>query len=312
MDTQQNNALSRALAEVPGPLPASGVVHLVIPHTSRFTVVGNHLAQHRELSLVAMALAVHIQSLPRGADVGIKSLAARFAEGETRIAAALRELEAHGYLRRTRVRLPSGRIVTRTVFCNQPGALAQPVPVAQPARTPAPVPTPEPPAPPDPAPPAAQAPAAPATVPTPVQPPAASRPAPPPPLPQPRDLTPELRRAATDLLADLRRHAPQLLLAERDIGRLAPGVAAWLERGARPDVIRHALTGGLPQPLAHPAGLVGHRLAALVPPPLPDVPGRVAAVVVPLVNCDSCDRAFRSTEAGHCRDCRREQVDAAA
>ncbi|OSC74699.1 hypothetical protein B5180_11495, partial [Streptomyces sp. BF-3] len=90
---------------MPGPVPPSGVIHVVIPHTSRFTVVGNHLAQH-----------VHIQSLPAGTEVGIKTLTARFPEGEVKIACALRELEAHGYLRRTRVRLTRGRVATRTVF----------------------------------------------------------------------------------------------------------------------------------------------------------------------------------------------------
>ncbi len=64
MDTQQNTALTRALAEIPGPLPTRGVVHITLPHTDRFTVVGNHLAQHPELSLAAIGLAVRIQSLP--------------------------------------------------------------------------------------------------------------------------------------------------------------------------------------------------------------------------------------------------------
>jgi hypothetical protein len=75
-------------------------------------VIGNHLAQHPELSALAIGLAVYIQSLPAGARVDIKTLAARFPEGTTRIAAALRELEAHGYLRRTRERVGQGRIVT--------------------------------------------------------------------------------------------------------------------------------------------------------------------------------------------------------
>ncbi|GFN04399.1 hypothetical protein Smic_29550 [Streptomyces microflavus] len=150
MATQHDIALTRALAELPGPLPPSGVIHLAIPHTSRFTIVGNHLAQHAELSLVAIGIGVHIQSMPTGSEVGIKALASRFTEGETRIAAALRELEAHGYLSRTRVRLANGRLVTRTVFCNQPGAalrggmVAAPVPlvtsVPAPLVTPAPVP----------------------------------------------------------------------------------------------------------------------------------------------------------------------------
>ncbi|MFI5663978.1 hypothetical protein [Streptomyces sp. NPDC051684] len=81
---------------------------------SEFTVVGHHLAQHADLSLIAIGLATHIQSLPDGAKVGIKDLARKFPEGEVRIAAGLRELEAHGYLERIKERLPSGRIVTRT------------------------------------------------------------------------------------------------------------------------------------------------------------------------------------------------------
>ncbi|MEI7032367.1 hypothetical protein V9U70_19275, partial [Streptomyces pratensis] len=64
MATQQNTALTRALAEVPGPHPRSGVIHVVIPHTTRFTVVGNHLAQHPDLSCTAVGIAVRIQSLP--------------------------------------------------------------------------------------------------------------------------------------------------------------------------------------------------------------------------------------------------------
>ncbi len=84
-------------------------------------MIGNHLTQHADLSLLAIGLACHIQSLPPGARVDIKTLAARFPEGATRIAAALRELETHGYLRRERARVPGGRIVTRTISCNQPG-----------------------------------------------------------------------------------------------------------------------------------------------------------------------------------------------
>ncbi|KOV95304.1 DNA-binding protein, partial [Streptomyces sp. NRRL B-3648] len=100
---------------------SGGLIHDHTRHTTRFTVIGNHLAQHPDLSLLAIGLACHIQSLPPGARVGIKTLAARFPEGATRIAAALRELETHGYLRRERTRVPDGRIVTRTVSCNQPG-----------------------------------------------------------------------------------------------------------------------------------------------------------------------------------------------
>jgi hypothetical protein len=99
-----------------------GLTHDNARHTARFTVIGNHLAQHPELSALAIGLGVHIQSLPAGARVDIKTLAARFPEGTTRIAAALRELETHGYLRRERHRIPDGRIITRTISCNQPGS----------------------------------------------------------------------------------------------------------------------------------------------------------------------------------------------
>ncbi len=144
MDTQQNTALTRALAEVPGPLPARGVIHIVIPHTDRFTVVGNHLAQHPGISTTAVGFAVRIQSLPQGTEVGVKALAARYPEGEKLIAAALRELEAIGYLQRARTRLPDGRIVTRTVFCNQPAALLRPRTSPPPRRPQPPHPRPSP------------------------------------------------------------------------------------------------------------------------------------------------------------------------
>lgn len=93
----------------PAPDRPGGLPHDNTRHTTRFTVIGNHLAQHSQLSLLAIGLAVHLQSLPKGVRVDIKTLAARFPEGATRIAAALRELEAHGYLRRTRERVPDGR-----------------------------------------------------------------------------------------------------------------------------------------------------------------------------------------------------------
>ncbi|MFJ4000103.1 hypothetical protein [Streptomyces parvus] len=363
MDTQHNTALTRALAEVPGPLPTRGVIHITIPHTDRFTVVGNHLAQHPDLSCTAVGLAVRIQSLPQGTEISIKALAARCREGEKRIAAALHELEAHGYLQRFLHRLPGKKVATRTVFCNQPAELLRPrsqmpapvpIPLSVPIPVSVPVPVPAQPQPqtrahpqaraqaqpsaqppahapksdpepapdpnPDPEPEQAPAPPLPpASLPVPpppppppfvplVPPPTAPKP-PRPPLPQPSELTAELDRAATALLSDLRRHAPQFTLSEDDIRQLAPAVATWLERDAHPDTIRRTLTDDLPQPLRHPVKLLKHRLTALLPPPLPGardlvVPARPRIVVTPFQTCDDCDRAFRSPTPGHCRDCR--------
>ncbi|MDK0520127.1 hypothetical protein [Streptomyces sp. ML-6] len=335
--------------------PKFGVMHVKARLTSHFTVLGNQLTQHRELSLLAIGLSAHIQSLPPGARIGIKFLAQRFPDSEARIAAALRELEVHGFLRRVRERLTDGRVVTRTYSYNEPYAgtgtsthidapprpaprprprpVAPPAPVRTPALTPvppAPPVSPAPPAPPvaptvqpapavPPAPPVTKAPAAPqpspsaspSPQPSPSRPPQLSRsslPAPtaplppPPPLPQPRTPLPSLPpllHAATELLAGLHHHTARITLTAQDVDRLAPAVAAWFERGATPADLRRALTDDLPDPLRHPAKLLRYRLTALLPP-LPPAPG---PRVVPLQNCDGCDRAFRSPTPGNCRDC---------
>jgi len=250
-----------------------GVDHVDERHNQEFTVVGNHLAQHPDLSLTAIGLATHIQSLPTGTLVGIKVLAAKFPEGETRIASALRELEAHGYLSRTKERLPSGRIVTRTTSYNKPQTRTTTCTTPEPRREPAPdLKEPELPAP---------------TAPLPV--------------PEAPDLP--THRTARNVLAGLRTLDPRLHLAERDVRHLTPAVATWLQRGVAPDDVQRTLTAGLPpEGVRHPAGFLAHRLTALVPPPFE--PGREAVRSDPLQNCDGCDRAFRAPRPGRCRGCR--------
>ncbi|MFF4752469.1 hypothetical protein ACWD5R_16200 [Streptomyces sp. NPDC002514] len=117
MDTENPSAPPHSESRIPGKNHPDrhrngrpgGVIHDNARHSTHFTVIVNHLTQHRELSLLAIGLACHIQSLPTGAPVDIKTLAARFPEGPTRIAAALNELQDHGYLRRTRQRVDGGR-----------------------------------------------------------------------------------------------------------------------------------------------------------------------------------------------------------
>ncbi|MFJ2555401.1 MULTISPECIES: helix-turn-helix domain-containing protein [unclassified Streptomyces] len=272
----------------------AGVEHDNSRHTTHFTVIGNHLAQHRELSLLAMGLGLHIQSLPAGARVDIKTLTGRFAEGSTRIAAGLRELEAHGYLRRVRERTPGGRIVTRTISCNQPAAARHRTANA-PVRTTRPGPVP----------PAHEA------GPERTR-PEHTRSAPPrkkralPAVPQPGFSSPELLRAATEVLAGLRALDPRLLLSACDTAHLAPGVAAWLERDVPPAAVCHALAADLPpEGPRRPAALVAYRLIAQIPPPPPVPPtGGPGTRPAPLQNCDRCDRAFRGPEPGRCGECR--------
>ncbi|MFG2885614.1 helix-turn-helix domain-containing protein [Streptomyces sp. NPDC048297] len=313
MDTQHPSAPPRAQSRLAAdnhtnrrPHTGGGLIHENTRHTVRFTVIGNHLTQHPDLSLLAIGLGCHIQSLPRGARVDIKSLTARFQEGATRIAAALRELEAHGYLRRERERVPGGRIVTRTVSCNQPGTRlptghtparpTRPAPEAGPATGLGPGPGP-------------------GARPEPGTGPSAAAPAPRraarkkslAPVPQPACTAPTLLQQATDLLAGLRRHDPRLLLSACDTAHLAPGVAAWLERDVSPTAVRHALTAHLPdEPLCRPAAFLAHRLTAQLPPPPPfrAQASPPPATRHPLRNCDGCDRAFRSPTPGRCHDCR--------
>ncbi|KUL35565.1 DNA-binding protein [Streptomyces sp. NRRL F-4489] len=295
MAPHQVSAPSRAASRVPAPTSSSGVVHVNFRHTSRYTIVGNHLAQHRGLTLVAIGLAVHIQSLPAGARIGIKCLTARFPESEARIAAALRELEAAGYLARTRERLPNGRVVTRTVSYNQPGAAAPRHPAPRAVTRPAPRPTSRtaPRNAPRPAPRAAERDAGPKPNPKPVR----------TPLPAPRRPDPAGTRLAHRILAGLRCDDPRLLLSEAEVARLTPAVASWLEREAPPEAVRRTLTADLPPALRNPAALLAHRLTALLPPPLPSAPPAPARPD-PFHTCDGCERAFRAPAPGLCRDCR--------
>lgn len=295
MDNQQIIAPSRARS--------GGVVHVKVRHSSHFTVVGNHLAQHCELSLIAIGLATHIQSLPAGAKVGIKFLVERFPESEARITNALRELEKHGYLQRTRERLPSGRVVTRTTSYNQPcAAAAQTAPAVKPGAKKAPS---------APARATKTAPIAPNSSPpsSPPEPPSApptpsAPPKPTPPLPRPETPSPALDRTASALLLDLNRRATAFDLSDEDVRTLIPAVATWLEREATPAAIRRVLTTDLPVPVKHPVKFLGHRLTKQLPPPLP--PTDRPPLYDPLQNCDECDRAFRAPEPGNCAECRRE------
>ncbi|WP_328465906.1 hypothetical protein [Streptomyces sp. NBC_00448] len=282
--------------QIPDDAPRSGVLHVRHRHTDRFTVIGNHLAQHPRLSAVAIGLAVHIQSLPDGASVTVKALTLRFPEGEITVRRALNELEAAGYLERRRVPLGGGRFATRTLAYDRPGAVPPAREPAAPPRQPPPVvPVSAPVSPPVPVP-----------VPVPVAPCERS----------PRsDGVPAVGTAtgpAADLLARLRLADPRLLLSVREIARLAPQVDTWLDRAASPAQITRTLTAGLPSaPIHHPARLLEHRLATHLPPPLPADPAPTARPA-PLTTCDGCDRAFRTHDpTALCADCRTDAVESA-
>ncbi|GAA0268911.1 hypothetical protein GCM10010302_03210 [Streptomyces polychromogenes] len=328
----------------------SGVTHANVPLTRDFTVVANQLVQHAHLSLLAIGVAVHIQSLPEGTPVGIRALADRFPESEHRIGRALRELEQAGYLRRSRLRLPAGQVVTRTVAYNVPPPVAPPRPPAPPDPPPGPPPAPDPdpaadPSPhpdptpdpqpepdpepePDPAPdpqPEPEPDPQPDPAPDP-QPEPEPEPAPDPePEPDPVDPSPPerphragLRREAAQLLAGLRARDPRLLLSARDVERLVPDTVRWLET-APPEAVRRTLTADVPDDLRNPAGLLAYRLKAAFPVPIPapkHPPLTTGAppgdrVIHPWQTCDGCDRPFRAPTPRPCGDCRSDNGKAA-
>ncbi|MFJ9788389.1 helix-turn-helix domain-containing protein [Streptomyces globosus] len=278
--------------------PTAGIRHINRDHTRRYVKVGNHLAQHRELSLTAIGLAVHIQSLPSGASVTIKSLAGRFPEGEVRIAAAMRELEYHGYLRRRRERAASGRVVAFTESYNNPPALWAEARTAREA------------APPEPAAPRPQE-AAPQPEPAPA---ADGEEADPEPAPAEKTTRPA-HPEAYDLLARLRLRDPRLVLSKRDVERLAPAVSEWLDQGLPPAAVSASLTNGLPlAPIHSPYGLLLHRIRELaparLPTPLPIGTARPDRTLHPLRTCPTCDKAHRSPTPGECPPCTRRRAAA--
>ncbi|MER7395629.1 hypothetical protein ABT381_08945 [Streptomyces sp. NPDC000151] len=261
---------------------SGGIIHIRVVQTADFTIVANRLAQ-RPGSAVTVGVAAYLLSLPDGAPATIEALCAHFSEGKIAIARALRELEAEGWLERRVERSPRGRITTRTLVYDLPGAPAGPPPaplaepVPEPDRTPEPSPTPEP-------------------------------------IPTPEHVVeraPEIADAAA-VLIDLPLTDRRLLLSEREIATLAPAVADWLTRGITPQEITVALTANLPDRIVRrPARLLAHRLAVLRPPARTSRTGRMGPAapepgrppVVPLQNCDGCDRAFRATHPGRCQDC---------
>ncbi|WP_326579219.1 helix-turn-helix domain-containing protein [Streptomyces sp. NBC_00481] len=296
----------------------SGVTHVKEYQPDRYTIIGNHLAQHRELSLTAIGLGTHILSLPQGAAADIRTLAERFPEGRDRIAFALRELEAHGYVERVRERVDGGRVVTRTYAYNAPaltrargvmGEREGSVAVAGPVDL---------------------VPVRPVVEEVPVEdvvadgepvegdlgavdsvvPPAA----------EDADAESSERGERYDkavaLLVGLRRTDDRFTLSQKDVRRLAPAVVAWFDNGASGAAVHRAMTADLPVPLRNPARFLAYRLSELLPPPLPVLP-EVSEGQAPegepepwyrMVDCaGGCNRAFRRPEGTWCRDCRAER-----
>ncbi|MFK0106314.1 hypothetical protein [Streptomyces sp. NPDC091217] len=265
MADPQSNAPLRADAGA----PTSGVIHVRTRLTADFTVLSNALAQRRG-SAVTVGVAVYILSLPDGTSVSIAALCEHFTEGEILISRALNELEEAGYLERRRERTPTGQIRTRTYFYDVPGGDPDPEPPKprrpreQPART----------------------------------------------EPEVEVEAPPLQLAQADpraiaVLTALRRVDPRLVLSAQEATRLAPAVSEWLGAGVEAPQITQHLTARLPASfLTRPAAILAFRLRETPLPVPPSLPMAARPTVLPLQNCDGCERAFRAPEPGRCRECR--------
>ncbi|MCX4763726.1 hypothetical protein OG562_22725 [Streptomyces sp. NBC_01275] len=290
MADSQSNVPLRADAGA----PTSGVIHVRTRLTADFTVISNALAQRRG-SAVTVGVAAYISSLPTGTPVTISALCEHFSEGEILISRALRELEAAGYLERRRERTSTGQVRTRTYFYDVPGG--------EPDLDPDPDGPPEPPKPRRPR----MQPAAAAVTPAsaPVEETAAA--------PVQAEAETQISLVDADpravaVLAALRRVDPRLVLSVQEAARLAPAVTRWLTAGLLPTQITDHLTARLPDRfLTRPVGILAYRLKETpfsLPAPAGSAEPPVRPAVVPMRNCDGCDRGFRATEPGRCRDCR--------
>ena len=100
-----------------------------IEKTRDYTVMSNHHLKDRTLTLKSKGLLSMMLSLPEEWNYTTRGLAAICREGVDSIGAALKELETHGYIRRTQLRDGKGKITdTEYVIYETPQAMPQPDP----------------------------------------------------------------------------------------------------------------------------------------------------------------------------------------
>lgn len=251
--------------------------------TRYFTTLGNEVLRDNRLSFCARGILGHLLSLPDGQRADIRTLADRTPEGRERVAAALRELEQFGYLKRAVMRTSRGRLYTRVeVFDSLDVASSQVEPdpefpgsgqsdVGSDADHPVKKRDEE-------------------TA-----------------LPRPRVVGAEGGRegigfteskAAADLLARVARAEPKLAVGWAEALQLTPLVAEWRRRGASDMHIISSLTAGLPRGgVHHPLRFLEARLRTKMPAERSAAP--------PRFECDACRAPVSS--AGQCRSCRGAQ-----
>lgn len=246
--------------------------------TRFFTTLGNEVLRDNRLSFCARGILGHLLSYPDGQRADIRTLTDRTPEGRERVAAALRELERFGYLRRSIKRTPDGRVYTDVdVFDSASGASS---PVAPDAGFPG-----------------SGGPAAGSGGDHPVN-QRDEEPSLPAPTGEARagreddDADQEIAASAA-LLARVARLEPKLILGRHEALQLAPLVARWRRRGASELHILHTLSAGLPPSVHHPARFIECRLRTKMPAEPVRTP--------PRLECEECRAPVGA--AGLCRTC---------
>ena len=248
--------------------------------TRFFTTLGNEVLRDNRLSFCARGILAHLLSLPDGQRGDIRTLADRTPEGRERVASALRELEAFGYLKRAIKRTPEGKLYTEVDVFDAPGGSSVQVS-------------------PKPALPGSGALAASPGGDHPVNEgdEETNHPAPP---ADDAELgregdEDEKTEASTSLLARVARAEPKLSLGRTEALRLVPLVTEWRRRGASDLHLISALTVGLPRAgVYHPERFIETRLRSKMP--------AERAIVPTESECDEC--GVPVTIAGLCRTCR--------
>lgn len=103
-ETPKNNTFQTMRKEV------SGMAVFRIEKTRDYTVMSNHHLRNTDLSLKAKGLLSLMLSLPEDWDYTMKGLARICKDGIDSISGGIRELEAHGYLIRERIRNENGQL----------------------------------------------------------------------------------------------------------------------------------------------------------------------------------------------------------
>ncbi|MFG2209955.1 hypothetical protein ACIQK6_23925 [Streptomyces sp. NPDC091682] len=232
-------------------------IHRIPTHERDFVIIANRAIQDPRISHTARGILALVLSLPSGVKENVRTLSDNYPQGRSAVAKAVTELREFGYwVTKTGRDEESNQIVSSVDVYELPNLASSPVPtrpVTSPSAT-----------------------AATGTSPNgekdsfkdgrknPPNPPAAE------PAPSEHGAGTEREgesqkdsRQETEAARLLRRFAaidPRLKLTERQIGKLVPSLADWLDRGATIAEITDAVTQGLPRKLYSASKLIEDRL----------------------------------------------------